>query len=273
MAMSALRTGDFDQAEHALCRVVVMSSPESEFAKISLKTLKDWKRQFHGIQPYSQLEGGELKRWDKHGGAIKVWVSDGLELPRGFNGPDLTANKCKTLYPMIDRPGFIEQLKTTQHYFPDYRGIVEEGIKDWRWVAEEGIISFQIIDDPRKADVLFFFCPNWGGGHVGMTFYPWPGVANARCIAVIETEYLRSLGSRAHKELRKTSAHEFGHILGLTQHSPCQEDLMYGNVGKMLTWMESKQYSDTSSVTRNDYVTLRALYELPPDNTYITLGR
>lgn len=272
LGASALFSSDLKAAEHALCRVIVMTTPDSEFSSLAMKSLKQWRSQFHGIEPYSQIENGQLKRWDKGKGPIKVWVSNGLQLPRGFVGPELDSNKCKTLYSMFENPNFFKQLQTVVHYVPQYRDIVKSGINDWGWVAAEGIISFEFVDDPTKADVLYFWCPESGAGSVGRTFYPWTRTDNARCIVHIETEYLRKWGSRTPAELRKTSAHEFGHVLGLTQHSTNINDVMSGQ-GKTVTYREMTSYSASSAVTKNDYATLRALYELPPDYLYQPLNR
>ncbi len=76
-----------------------------------MKSLKQWRREFHGIEPYSQVENGKLMRWEKGKGPIKVWVSDGLQLPRGFVGPELDPNKCKALYEMFDRPSFFQTIR------------------------------------------------------------------------------------------------------------------------------------------------------------------
>jgi len=272
LGASALFSNDVKTAEHALCRVVVMSPPNSEFGNLAMKSLKQWRTEFHGIEPYSEVENGKLMRWEKGKGPIKVWISDGLQLPRGCVGPELDVDKCKSLYSMFQRPGFFRQLETVVHYVPQYREIVKSGISDWGWVAAEGIISFEFVDDPTKADVLYFWCPESGSGSVGRTFYPWTRTPNARCIVHIETEYLRKWGSRVPTELRKTSAHEFGHVLGLSQHSSNIDDVMSGQ-GKTVSYREMTSYSTNSAVTKNDYATLRALYELPAGDTYTTLGR
>ncbi len=272
LGASALFSNDVKTAEHALCRVVVMSTPNSEFSNLAMKSLKQWRTAFHGIEPYSQVEDGRLMRWEKGKGPIKIWVSDGLQLPRGFVGPELDTEKCKALYSMFQRPGFFRQLETVVHYVPSYRDMVKNGINDWGWVASEGIVSFEFTEDPTKADVLYFWCPESGAGSVGRTFYPWTRTSNARCIVHIETEYLRKWGSRVPTELRRTSAHEFGHVLGLTQHSNNLDDLMAGS-GKTVSYREMTSYSSSSAVTKNDYATLRALYELPAGDLYSTMGR
>jgi hypothetical protein len=271
LAVSALYSNEMEIAEHALCRVVVMTDPSSEWGKLAAQALKDWKKQFHSIRPYSQLQDGKLMRWDKSEGEIKVWIADGLQLPSGFVGPDLTVDKCRTLYSMFDRPGFFERLSRVDHYVPSYASILKEGINDWAWVQAEGIIKFKFVDDPRKADVLYFWCPQSGADSVGRTFYPWTGVSRARCIVHVETEYLRKWGAQAPKQLRQTSAHEFGHVLGLRQHSSESSDVMCGH-GVTVSWMQRAQYSNSSPVTRNDFVTLRALYELPPDELFLPLN-
>lgn len=272
LGASALYAGDYKTAEHALCRVVVMSPAGSEFSTLATKSLQQWRSQFQGLEPYTCLTEGKLFRWQKSKGPIKVWVSDGLQLPNGFVGPEMSSDKCKTLYGYFQQPAFFRRLETAVHYVPQYREIVKSGINDWGWCAKEGLISFEFTEDPTKADVLYFWCPQSGGGSVGYTFNPWTNTPNARCIVHIETEYLRKWGSRAPAELRKTSAHEFGHVLGLHQHSPNPNDLMCGQ-GKMVTYREMTSYSTNSAVTKNDYATLRALYELPPGESYVQQGR
>lgn len=272
LGAAALYANDVKTAEHALCRVVVMTPPNSEFSNLAIKSLKQWRTQFHGIEPYSQIENGKLMRWEKGKGPIKIWVSNGLQLPRGFVGPELDSDKCKSLYSMFQRPGFFNQLETVVHYVPQYRDMVKNGINDWGWVAGEGIVSFEFVEDPTRADVLYFWCPESGNGSVGRTYYPWTMTSNARCIVHIETEYLRKWGSRVPTELRKTSAHEFGHVLGLSQHSTNIDDLMSGQ-GKTVSYREMTSFSSNTAVTKNDYATLRALYELPAGDLYTTLGR
>lgn len=271
LGVSALYANELEVAEHALCRVVVMTEPTSEWGTLAGNALKDWKKQFSSIRPYSQSENGNLRRWDKSKGEIKVWIADGLQLPQGFVGPDLTVDKCRTLYSLFDRPGFFSRLDRVEHYVPNYASIIREGINDWAWVAAEGIVKFKFVDDPKNADVLYFWCPQSGGDSVGRTFYPWTNTARARCIVHVETSYLRKWGANTPKQLRETSAHEFGHVLGLGQHSNLSSDVMRGH-GETISWMQQAQYSNVSPVTRNDFVTLRALYELPPDYLYVPLS-
>ncbi len=270
LGVSALYAGDFDLAERALCRVVVMTPPQNQFSQLAAKTLQDWK-QFGKIKPYSQLQDGRLVRWcnAKEPGekskvkTIKIWVADGLQLPAGYVGEELTSDKCKNLYGMFRRPGFFEGLGRVVHYISGYRDVVIKGINDWKWVAPLGIVDFEFVDDPRRADVLYFWCPRSGGDSVGRTYHSWTGTSNSVCIVHIETEYLRRWGARWSKELRDTSCHEFGHVLGLG-HSDNEMDVMCGH-GIRVSYRAKVEYSDASPVTRNDFVSLRALYELPGD--------
>lgn len=267
LAISALYAGDMKEAEMALCRVIIMADPESEFGVNARQTLKNYSRQFGVEHPYTQRDPLGILRWDTKKYPIKIWVSNGLVLPKGYIGPQLTGDNVHDLYPMLSTNSFYARLATVEHYVPTYRDVVKQGINDWNFLCAEGLVKFEIVEDPTIADVLIFWCPESGAGSVGRTYYPDLRYEGCRAIIHIETEYMRIWGARATMELRHTAAHEFGHVLGITIHSHDVDDLMH-DAGKTISWEESKQYSAASPITRNDYVTLRAIYQLPADQLF-----
>lgn len=267
LAISSLYAGDMSEAEMALCRVIVMADPEGEFGINAKQTMKNYSKQLGLEHPYPQRDPLGTRIWDTKKHPIKVWVSDGLQLPKGYIGPELTGENVHDLYPMLSRNSFYTKLATVEHYTPTYRDMVKQGINDWNFVCAEGMVKFEFVEDPTIADVLYFWCPESGVGSVGRTYYPDLRYEGARGIVHIETQYLREWGARAPMELRATSAHEFGHMLGITIHSQDVDDLMH-DTGKQYTWLETRQYSAASPITRNDYVTLRALYQIPADTLY-----
>lgn len=261
LGTSALCAKHYDVAERAFCRAIVESPPNTQFAKLAQNSLTGWRSQFHGLsQPYSEQPEGFM-RWKK-GSLIKVCVTDGLQLPPGFVGSELSVDKCRMLYGPMKNPAFFARLKQAPGYVSTYRDAVISGITDWRFVEKDGLAKIEMIDDPSRADVVYIWCKQHGGGHVGMAYYPWHGVADSRCIVEVETDSPNSWGANAVTELRHTSAHEFGHVLGLATHSPNPSDVM-GASRSTISYWQSRQYSNTSPITRNDFVTLRALYELP----------
>lgn len=265
LGVSSLYADDFKTAEHAFCRTVVMTVPDNNFAKNALRYLKKF-QEFRGIIPYSQADATGILRWDRAHGPIKVHVTNGLKFPPGYTGVGLTAETCKRLYPYLMKSEFFKRLSTAEDYRPEYRSAVMTGINAWSMYLHDSQIKFEYTDDPTKADILFVWCEVEGRGAVGRTYFPWTYTKNARCIIHIETKFAKTL-THATREITHTAMHEFGHALGLQNHSSNENDIMFdhGTGVDENDWQKAARYNRPS---RNDYVTLRALYELPSATLY-----
>ncbi len=266
LGVSALYSDDFKKAEHAFCRTVVMTSSENTFSKNALLYLKKY-HEFKGMIPYSQASSTGLARWNRSGAPIKIHVTNGLKFPRGYSGGDLTVDTCKTLYPYLIKPEFFKRLSTANEYKVEYKSAVMTGINAWSSAMQDSRIKFQYTDDPCKADILFIWCEEEGRGAVGRTFYPWQGVRNARTIVHIETQFAKAWGGHATREITHIAMHEFGHALGLQNHSGKPDDVMYDH-SSGVDENDTYKASRYNRPTLNDFVTLRALYELPASDLY-----
>ncbi len=267
LGVSSLYAEDFKSAERAFCRVVVMTSNDNTFAKNSLRYLKKF-HEFRGVIPYSQESMYGLSRFDRSKGPIKICVTNGLKFPPGYVGAGLTVETCKKLYPYLIRPEFYKRLSTAGDYHGEYASAVMTGINAWSSVMRDCQIKYVYTNDPTRADILVVWCEEEGRGAVGRTFYPWVGIANARCIIHIETKYVKSMANHyAMREITHTAMHEFGHALGLSNHSMNSADIMFDHG----TWVDENDSYKAARYNRpssNDYVTLRALYELPVSSLY-----
>lgn len=266
LGVSSLYAEDFNTAEHAFCRTVVMTLPDNEFSKNALRYLKKF-QQFRSEKPYSQQDSYGLSRWDRSRGPIKVHVTNGLKFPHGYSGIDLTAETTKKLYPYLKKPEFFKRLSTAGDYRAEFRSAVMTGINAWSVYLKDCRINMQYVDDPTKADILFVWCEVEGRGAAGRTFSPWTMTKDTRCIVHIETAFTKTLGNYAMRELTHVAMHEFGHALGLQNHSMNEDDVMYDRA-KWVDENDTYKAARYNRPSRNDYVTLRALYELPVPNLY-----
>lgn len=266
LGISSLYADDFKTAEHAFCRTVVMTSADNTFAKNALLYLKKY-QQFKNIIPYSQASSTGLSRWSRSGAPIKIHVTNGLKFPKGYSGGDMTVDTCKKLYPYLMKPEFFKKLSTANDYRGEYKSAVMTGINAWSSILRDSRIKFQYTDDPCKADILFVWCEEEGRGAVGRTYYPWQGVKNARTIVHIETKFAKNWGNYGSREITHTAMHEFGHALGLQNHSHNSNDIMFDH-GTPVDENDSYSSARYNRPSINDFVTLRALYELPTSELY-----
>lgn len=107
------------------------------------------------------------------------------------------------------------------------------GFREWKpFVGKGGLPRFIVLSSPcPDGDVNVTFVPNGtlGGKSVGLT--RWRHGNGEIGSATILLSYGGRRGDWARQ--RSTAAHELGHALGITYHSPADADLMYSSsVGK-----------------------------------------
>lgn len=143
---------------------------------------------------------------------------------------------------------------------PWHAGLVPQALNAWQPVLGDRL-SFQFTTDPAQADVFVEFVPNfpqataWGLSRktISVTSRETMGrwlVRNDIALALFDNDGVFNTQA----QLQAATTHEMGHMLGITQHSPNPQDLMY-------------RANTTMVPMPADAATLRTLYAQPADIT------
>ncbi len=167
-------------------------------------------------------EGSDVRRWLPDSFPLRVCVTGGLELPSQFRARGgLKRSEYRELCNMFKQPNFLNTLRANEHYGPEDRTAVSDGLQMW---ATQSVIKFTQTTSSADADILVFFCDSLPEA-VGMCNYP----REANQPAIIEIV----LGSKEkykqgdwYKSRKAIAAHEIGHAFGLG-HLNSKEDIMY----------------------------------------------
>lgn len=221
--------------------------------------------QGQGVHPYESNEPGQpTVRWDSRKFPVRVWISQGQQLPP-LPLKIAEDDRPTRIHNMLQDPasnGRFEELPVCKGWQPSMCDVVAEGIEAWRDMDNEGIVKFGFVDRPQDADVLVFFTDTFpdstgpGGNRVGahttgkaytsQQIQSFAQQRLARVPVVMEFNVTEEL-----PKMQAEAAHEFGHALGITAHSPYREDLMY-------------LYRIVETPSSADKATLRALYKSIP---------
>ncbi len=229
-----------------------------------------------GVYPEFKTRAGQTVRWLQEQMPLQVWVSNGLAV-------DTIADPAsKVPYVNVDQTGtwpdfiayLIEHKKLgalpqAQGFLPAHRQAALEGFNQWKRFEKEGIFSFEYTNDPESADVHVFFTHHFVGKS-GMALFAkdYKGLTSKRSFYRKDIDAGKEIPFKPVVVLLKTTditdkvltlpamraaaAHEFGHVLGIEEHSRSPGDLMslyYGN----------------GSISPRDADTIRYLYKLKPD--------
>ncbi len=261
LGLAGLYGQDYHVAERALSRVVVMTPPTSGYYKNAIKCFENSRKELQKVKPYSCLiDGVKFWRWSSRRFPIQICVTNGLELPKGYSGGDLTPDKVAHVANWLRNGKFGRELTPYKHYRPEYLGYVKKGLSEWAFADTEGFLRFKTIDDPSRANVVVFWCaklPNEAPGATVFSHKPGEPV-----IVQFAVETIDRLPMNLWDTLLQTiAAHEMGHAFGL-QHSEFKRDIMYPT-DKINYRARGTDQSGPNIVTPNDAATLRALYDLP----------
>lgn len=130
---------------------------------------------------------------------------------------------------------------------------VRQGILDWSDVASPGVPSFQFVEAGERVDIPVVWAPISQGWWVAFAAYDLTGDSRMFRVNRILVAAKYPDGREATtQDLHLTMVHEMGHALGLLDHSPHPEDVMY----EKGTW-------ETLGMTERDRNTVRLLYSRP----------
>lgn len=132
-----------------------------------------------------------------------------------------------------------------EEYSPSRERAARAGFDLWEQ-ATDGYVTYEVVDSPKRAQITVSFDPDTNDGHTTTSFTS-RRIVSARIVIGAEREN--------ESDLECTSAHEFGHALGLAGHSSVPRDLMYPAHYMGRSW----------SLTRRDLNTLARVYHVDPD--------
>jgi len=212
-------------------------------------------------QPYNPGEpklNGALVRWQRSSMPLKVWISPGLKLPE-MPMDELNATRVDFVYNMMKQADPLVGLEKAPGWKSEMNDLAADGIEEWRIFQDEGLISFGFVDDPKLAHILVFWTDSFKDGSMG-------GVsigANtcAQLFTLDQTKLpnfrqkptiieISTFVNEGEAKMRGAAAHEFGHALGIKEHSPYRQDIMFKD-------------RVVNELSPSDKATLRALYRIP----------
>ena len=261
LGMAAFNMKDYDLASQELSKVVVMEKPGSRFYKNAIQCFSNCKKEFNNLKPYNCAgTTGKYFRWSKKDEPVKIFISHGLKLPKGYREKKLNETQLHNLSGWLKDKKFVSKIRRDSHYDDSFWEAAKKGIAEWSFAKSENLIDFKLVKDPYDAQILVFWCSQAPSKTSAFTNIPVK--EGDRAIIQISVEYI--LGLQAHYRgdtVRYIAAHEFGHALGLLD-SPFERDIMYP-IEKTKVHKTGFHPGGSNKVNQNDEATLKALYQLP----------
>lgn len=234
-ANSLVKTYKSDYAIKYYQRVIDMD-PYSELADHSRKALKD-------IADYKaanrEPKESLLMKGSKLYSSVNSYIQQVIEY-----GPIIHWDKAK-----MPRKVFIKPSK-----YKEYDRFAWQAFKNWQ-EASEGLVSFEKTEIENEANIIV----NWDNTFYNSMEYDFFGYVIPKLdgdnltqynIYLVEHDY----DGKIHlpTALLTYAMHQIGHSLGITSHSPIEDDIMYIDANK-------------GKISRRDISTLHLLYQLKPD--------
>ncbi len=245
LGMSAMQTQNLVKGRDALAKVAVMTTLNDKMHKAAAAVLN----QYVHCTAYSCLSSDMsvpgVVRWEKAALPLKIYISDGKQLPEIFTNKHVDPGQMKQIIAWSRSGELMQRLSIAPGYNSKYKQFVLDGLKRWDWASRESLIAYQLTDDHTEADVIVFWCKNlfYQGSH---TYLNKDGPA----LVFLSTEVFDQNNLPA--SIAAFSSHEFGHAWGL-EHSNNPNDVMYVR----------PEESRARACSESDKLTLRALYSIP----------
>lgn len=206
--------------------------------------------------PYSCRSGSSLIRWHPKCASVRIYITDGKEIPEQYAGKTISSDALLKLSPYFHSPAYLNSLAYAQGYNPAHKSAVLAGLSQWSYLNKEKYLNYTVVNDPTHADVIVFWT-NRMVARSGYTSYPpsqgvsYPIASVRGCPVVVQFNSLDNATT-----MSRAACHEFGHCFGL-QHSPNKSDIMY----ETLNGAQNPSYN----ISDCDQLSLRALYRVPAD--------
>ncbi len=201
-----------------------------------------------------------LVRWTAEKMPLRIWISPGIELPK-LPFAQLQQQRVDEVFQRLQSEDPFGDCTIAKGWEEQTNYQVAAGIEQWRQFEHEGLIKFGFTQDPREAQVLVFFTDSFpdSGGPGGLNV---AGNTCAQLFTPAQTQLpnyrqkpvvieLSTMINHTPERMMGASAHEFGHALGIKEHSPYRDDLMY--VDRIVTGLSA-----------GDKATFRLLYKTKP---------
>ena len=206
----------------------------------------------------------KLVRWESRFMPLKVWISPGKKLEEEPISL-INAQRPQEVLQLLRGDPTLNSLPQCPRWDQEMTSAAKSGIEQWKEFENEGLFSFVFVDDPSMANIFLFWTERFvgdegvggvsTGGNTVAVLYDAREVHTREAAAgqplqgtpvIMELQVLPD-----YEKLQARVAHEFGHALGIKEHSPFNEDLMCVNgIAKYLS--------------ASDKATIRWLYHQQP---------
>lgn len=260
-SLAAYQAGNAQGGKAALSRLFLSQTEHSPYCNPARELHKRYVGGSMNNHAYYVMKNGMLTSWSRKQMPLKVYISNGLALPEAYRGKTLNVQQLSELQEWLKKPGAINTLQLCPGYQSQFATQAKSGISEWSWAVQERIVTYQFVNDPRGANVMIFWAPRFpSSSQAGQTLYLVSSGESRPVIMELRTDFSPYSTAVASQSIRNAAAHEFGHALGIQNHSPFGGDLMYN----WQFWSEKSTYR----ISENDKETLRALYSVTPHQNF-----